>query len=61
MTLKEWQSLLGSKYKKQPGMHGIYDSYDMEDRVVIREVYIKGWLVMTLAPIWPDSDETDEE
>ncbi len=57
MTINEWIKKHGNK--RRPGMHGIYDSYDMEDRIVVREVYIKGWRVMTLAPIWPDEDEIE--
>jgi hypothetical protein len=52
MKYKDWAKKNANK--KRPGMHGVYDSYDMEDRIVVREVYIKGRRVMTLAPILPD-------
>lgn len=58
MTLKEWQKKHGNK--PIPGMHGIYDSYDMQGRIVVREVYINGRRLMTLAPIWPEDEEVLE-
>ena len=59
MTLKEWQKK--HKYKKIPGMHGIFDATDMEGRIVVRDIYIDGWLKFRIAPIWPDEEEIEEE
>lgn len=59
MNYTEWHKKYGNK--KRPGMHGVYDSYDMEGRIVVREVYVKGYRVMTLSPIWPSDEEVYEK
>jgi len=58
MNYKQWKKKKGNK--KIPGMHGVYDSYDMQGRIVVREVYVNGYRVMTLSPIWPSDEEVFE-
>lgn len=58
MTLKEWQKQFGDQ--KIEGMHGVYDSYDMQGRIVVREVYIEGKRVITISPIRLGEEEVLE-
>ena len=59
MTLKEWQEKLGNI--EIPGMHGIYDTYDMDGRIVGRDVYVKGRRVLRIVSILSDKEMTIDE
>jgi hypothetical protein len=52
MTLKEWQRKHSKKFSST--LHGVYEAYDIEDCLLVREVYVKGKLVFRVAPIRPE-------
>jgi len=49
MTLNEWERRFGKK--KHHELHGVYSSYDLDGKIIVRDVYIYGHLMLRIEPI----------
>lgn len=47
MTLRDWERKFGNKKT----LHGCYTSFDMSGRVLAKDIFVNGRLVLRIEPI----------